>query len=1453
MTDTRQSRFCLTARILSAFLIIAFCSTTILPPGFAQQIGLTLPVPGTMVNPSPVFTPVLLKGMTVHPENPLRFDFIVEGGDSQLHGTALKHESQRLVNYFLASMTVPRDDLWVNLSPTEHDRIIPDELAKTELGRDLLAQDYILKQLAASLMHPDQEPGRQLWERIHTIAREQYGVTDIPTDTFNKVWIMPESASVYEYNNTVYITDTHLKVMLDSDYQRAQAPQDPGALENSETEERVKQIIREVILPQIESEVNHGKNFAPVRQIYHSLILAKWYKETVHNSVMSQVYIDQNKTAGIETGDPGMKQRIYERYMEAYKKGAFNIIKEEYDDLSQTVIPRQYFSGGFTDSKNFSFHQTTTQLNIKNSKSPYTTSVAIKPLPNQDQATILEPVKKEPDLKKNPKSQDLRSEAVSNPISHSRLKKIIKRSFAGTGILFGAFIALDRLVYLGINTDLHLAFYLAEELFIEYRPNLPFGVALVLTTAWVGITHIAGIMQPYLIPIILGTAVIVGGIIRWKNFNADTPLGSEHHSQTSSPNNPPSNDAAMLDSRETKPSKVLMNQRLDAIVSETETNDSIPPDWNDRLSTTLGAVSGVFSSPINLKSLFGTPKSFTKMNSTALYSIAPLSFGPLLGAGEVLREAFISNTLLAIKTLSEIAPGISASLITSLSTSYGILAGTAALILAYPAPAAVLTAVMGALILRTVKNPFSLKTARKFLSQNTDVTKDHQRRVLRAIKIIAEKGDFQDTLKLQYISDNYSDSVVKKQAKSAIGLITKRFEMAPTTSPKIKFIFNPDFQQPITLQDDLADADQIKYSAITGSASFVPTSFGVLTDLLSIITANHFEKHFFNLEIITLLKRAHRNHNESVSIPCLIDYNGSMSNLERIETIASTVTKFFERNPSTSLNKVRVIAIKTDDMVTQEKEARLILDKLIREEQQKIKLLEPSMDILNALEIIRENMALRNIMKKKAKKSDVRRLADLFLLNSNEQISVAARDILLKYGQVKTKFFIKYLKELAINPAEPFGFNKAFEKLEKSNMPDVLVAARHSRNYYLNIAAAESGDLAEYKVVNIADPADIPRLTTSKVSDHPSASTNQHQQTVASTTNIATDSAMLGDMAKLSVQAFGIFAGTTAALIATAYAGLQNAPQAFLDNIQWMVDALPYSPIFAKISAAIAMTAIQALLAHPGYFLVAGFCVLGLIALLRPYDLSEARDYITSGDSTTTELRKALKAISQKGSRKEIPLIMPLLSHQDPEIIHQTEITLQALEATDKELITAYLAVLESANKPAVSNAVDFLKKQQLSQKEIDHIQGLLSQETEPWKDSLLQLLLKTNNPDAATVQTAAGKTQPVRVDEADITVPPRRLSLNKQSELQPGGIDMNEIGIDRRGEDGFIESGEGIMFEMQGMEDLLNMDIQGFTPVIIDMTPLNSVLPLLGLAPIEKGIKFGQEEIEQEFELSRI
>jgi hypothetical protein len=210
-------------KILSLTVILSFFLTSlgpICPIACSAEGGvvLGLPQPGTMVNLSPSYEPALIKGLTVHKDNPFLFDFIVDTGHSNLSGNALKTEGDRLVKYFFACLTIPEKDLWVNLSPYEKDKMVPNALGQTALGRDLLAEDYILKQLTASLIYPEKDLGKEFWDRVYSKARAMYGTTQIPVNTFNKVWIMADKATVYEHNQTAFVIDGHLKVMLEEDY-----------------------------------------------------------------------------------------------------------------------------------------------------------------------------------------------------------------------------------------------------------------------------------------------------------------------------------------------------------------------------------------------------------------------------------------------------------------------------------------------------------------------------------------------------------------------------------------------------------------------------------------------------------------------------------------------------------------------------------------------------------------------------------------------------------------------------------------------------------------------------------------------------------------------------------------------------------------------------------------------------------------------------------------------------------------------------------------------------------------------------------------------------------------------------------------------------------------------------------------------------------------------------------
>jgi hypothetical protein len=359
---------------------MAFILTSVNMPAHAQMPTLLwLPKPGTMVNLSPDFAPAELKGIVIHPENALKFDFIIDKGNSNLSAQEKRIEYKKLIKYFLASLAVPDKDQWVNLSPYEKNHIIEKDFGQTLMGRDLLAQDYLLKQITSSLIYPEKDLGKKFWDKVYAQAQAKYGNTNIPFNTFNKVWIVPDKAVIYEKGNIAYVVENHLKVMLEEDYLSLSKHDIPdshtvipasagggsafgrkaGIQDN--THAIGSQIIREIILPALEKEVNEGQNFALLRQIYSGMLLAAWYKRALKESLLGKIYADKNKISGVDyVSLPGRSPKqslsiesIYQQYLQAFKKGVFNYIKEDIDTYTRQPIPRKYFSGGTMGYRDF--------------------------------------------------------------------------------------------------------------------------------------------------------------------------------------------------------------------------------------------------------------------------------------------------------------------------------------------------------------------------------------------------------------------------------------------------------------------------------------------------------------------------------------------------------------------------------------------------------------------------------------------------------------------------------------------------------------------------------------------------------------------------------------------------------------------------------------------------------------------------------------------------------------------------------------------------------------------------------------------------------------------------------------------------------------------------------------------------------------------------------------------
>jgi len=368
-------------KVVTAFLIIAFISSGNLSLSFSQNLasahtGLNL------VLQSQPFTPPVLRGIRVDSSNPFKFDFILDKGALNYDAAAMHEEAQKIIKYFLASLTISEEDLWVNLSPYEKDRIVPGEFGNTTMGREMLSQDYLLKQLAASLTYPETELGKAYWDEINNVrvgagskpartterpptpshAYRQAGLAKRGSEqSFNKVWIVPDKAVVYEDGLHAFIATARFKVMTEEDYlamqnngvgvdPRVDPKQDNGRTHGSAPTNAVN-AFKQHILPIIEKEVNEGKNFAPLRQIYYSLILSVWFKKQLKETAIAAAYFNKKKIKGVDSGDEKAVMRIYDQYLNAFKQGAYNYVEREFVGATNhspvhKITRRAYFSGG---------------------------------------------------------------------------------------------------------------------------------------------------------------------------------------------------------------------------------------------------------------------------------------------------------------------------------------------------------------------------------------------------------------------------------------------------------------------------------------------------------------------------------------------------------------------------------------------------------------------------------------------------------------------------------------------------------------------------------------------------------------------------------------------------------------------------------------------------------------------------------------------------------------------------------------------------------------------------------------------------------------------------------------------------------------------------------------------------------------------------------------------------
>ena len=272
----------------------------------------------------------------------------------------LEETTKQLLNYFFIGISLPNDSFWVNLRPDSPDKIIDSSLAKTDIGKILLEADVQLKKDTAKATSPDTPEGRQYWDKLYQKAEELLGYSNLTIPTLTRPWIVPGEIIIRETPDNAYIYKATLKVMLEEDYLKAvdRRKSKVDSKDYTFSDPRLKelntystQLLKELIIPKLTKEINTSKRYAPLRQVYYSLIMAQWFKaryraQSIVHSPQSVVLskIDSKDLTNLTSKAPWSKETYFQQYQKSFKDGEYKFQEPVSTPFGRVI--RSYMSGG---------------------------------------------------------------------------------------------------------------------------------------------------------------------------------------------------------------------------------------------------------------------------------------------------------------------------------------------------------------------------------------------------------------------------------------------------------------------------------------------------------------------------------------------------------------------------------------------------------------------------------------------------------------------------------------------------------------------------------------------------------------------------------------------------------------------------------------------------------------------------------------------------------------------------------------------------------------------------------------------------------------------------------------------------------------------------------------------------------------------------------------------------
>lgn len=303
------------------------------------------------------FSTVELRYLTDYAEPSAHvFGAALRGGYAEPgQGIDLERATELSWTSFFVWLLLPDSTFWVNLNPDEPDRIIDDQLGKTDVGRILLEADLQMKKDMARLTHPDSPLGKAFWDKLSVLNDPGEGNQQETSISLSwRVWIVPGEVTVFADDSQIYVADARLDVMLEAEYLEALSgggesgsPDEP--VDNSEALAYAEGVLKEMILPELVKEVNKAPKYRELRQVFYSRVVAEWYKSNDHvDELAFGGLVDRREIHPLESQEPWAREDIFERYTQSLEEGEYSITRETKEDHGTytLTITQTFFSGG---------------------------------------------------------------------------------------------------------------------------------------------------------------------------------------------------------------------------------------------------------------------------------------------------------------------------------------------------------------------------------------------------------------------------------------------------------------------------------------------------------------------------------------------------------------------------------------------------------------------------------------------------------------------------------------------------------------------------------------------------------------------------------------------------------------------------------------------------------------------------------------------------------------------------------------------------------------------------------------------------------------------------------------------------------------------------------------------------------------------------------------------------